>query len=741
MARIFCIIALSTAFFVVDAYAEKSRPANIDQGLNLLKGKKYLGAFDSFSEIDTNSDERLEAQVDYLMGFALFRAGSFRLAEERLSYVADNPILGDYALFHIAKIQADGGRYEEAVKTAERFLENFPYSPLVSEIVLLNAKALEAIGMEDDAVRLLEKHIGSYPANAHEALWLLAENLEKTGDVEKAYRTYQKIFYGYPHTELAEPARMETVRMKKSSEDLFRIAPLSEKMMRAKLLMKNRMYEDAESYIRGMEMSGLTDDQRAKLIFMRAKSLDRMNRDDEAITVYQSITQEMPQTASSVDAMYYMAKIHWNRGNNRKTVRILDKLIADYPTDEKAAYAYNILGRIAESMGNYKLAVDKWRTAVKNYPAKDIAEVCLWRIGFRHYLLGNHKQAGRVFAEFLKKYPQSDQLSKILYWKGRNLIKQGKSIKAFVIYERIMNKFPLSYYSMLASGGMDRQIYTHMLRFKSYEEKLEKIINRRINSFVFEYEKQPELNETQMRLFEASRNWIELGFRERAKPLLNSLAVIIKPTQGELIWICNLYYLAGYYGDIPWRLQALVENPEISSGQKNLLTMMMYPVPHWRTIVSESKKNNLDPMLALAVIRQESRFDPDSISTSNARGLMQIIPPTAKRILKVLSMEDYSDNLLHEPETNIKMGVFYLAALIRKSQGEIAPALASYNAGMKTVRKWLKRNSYDEVEIFIETIPYPETRRYVKRVLRNYGIYKTIYDYAVRTEVRDRPSE
>lgn len=84
--------------------------------------------------------------------------------------------------------------------------------------------------------------------------------------------------------------------------------------------------------------------------------------------------------------------------------------------------------------------------------------------------------------------------------------------------------------------------------------------------------------------------------------------------------------------------------------------------------------------------------------------------------------------MLHEPEVNIRMGVYYFAELLKKSQGELAPAIASYNAGSRAVKQWLKKIPYDNVEVFIERIPYPETRGYVKKVLRNYGMYHRLYD-------------
>lgn len=709
------------------ARAEHGDPqAHIAKSLKLLKSEKQMDAFYSLEKIDTSIHKSLKPKVDYLSGFALFRAGLLKPAEERLKAVADDPFMGDYALLHIAEIQAEEGRYEEVIRTADKLSENFRYSLLLGEITLKKAKALGFAGREKTAIKLLEKHLAQKPKNAPSALMQLALNLEKTGDNVKAYKTYQQVFYRYPQDELAERARLETLRLRKTYGKIFPTAPLSEKIARVKLLMKYRKYKEVESSVRTIKLSGLTDKQLARLLLWQARSLDKTGRDDEAIALYRRITYEMPKTSSRVGAMYHMAKAHWNMGGNFKAEHVMEQLIAEYPKSEKAPYALYVSGIIAENRGDYRLAIRRWNRAAKAYPKTDVAETCLWRIGFRRYLMGDYEKAEKVFDGFMKKYPQSSLYGRILYWKGRSLAKRGDE-RELTIFARLINEFPLSYYSMLASGSIDMQPFIRQTRFKPYEEELGEIINRSVIGIPEKYRPQPELSNRQKWFLEASQNWIDLGFMERVGPLLDKLAEEIKPEGGQLLWICHLYYRAGYYSRIFWRLQILLQKPGISEEQKVFLTMMMYPLPHWRTILVEAERNRIDPMLALAVIRQESRFDASSVSSSDARGLMQIIPPTAMRISKLLDIEDYSDDMLHEPETNIRMGTFYLSTLVKKSKGELPQALASYNAGARVVRRWLKRIPYDDVEVFIERIPYPETRSYVKNVLRNYGVYKNIY--------------
>ena len=730
---------VAALIFVCLAWTSPAHPSEhplqqFERGVNLLNSGDHTGAFNLLSRIDPGANELFRVRINYMGGFALFKSGRLGEAVEMLSTVADNVLVGDYALLHIAKMHSYEERFEEVIKTTDRMKNRFPYSPLLGEMALLKAEALAETGKLDKAVKLLQKHIKTKPKNGDEALWLLAHVLEKTNRLDEAYKTYQRIFYRYPHTALAEPARTQTVRLYNSHRGRFRTGKPPEKLKRVKILMKERQYAEAELYIRSINTSKLSDDLRAKLLIQLARALDRINKDGEAIKIYLRIVTRLKKTDSRPLALYYMARMQWNRGSRETAQKLMDRLVKEYPKHDRAPTALYVSGRIDESGGDHERAISKWMRAVDNYPKSDIAPTILWSVGWNYYNKGNYIKSQNAFNRFIKEYPDSGQIKKVLYWQGRGLIENGNSSDKVPQFDRLLAEFPNSYYTLLVANGGDNSLYTHMVRFHPDEEMLDEILDRNIASAVKQYQTRPQLNGKHNWALESSRNWLALGFRERAKLLLDILAKEIKPTNGHLVWLSNLYYRAGFYGDVFWRLDMAIANMDMDNEQKRFLSTIMFPVPHWETVLIESERYNVDPMLVLSVMRQESRFDTDIVSRADARGLMQIIPPTGARLSKQLEIENYSAELLHDPEINIKMGVYYLSSLLRRSGGELAPALASYNAGMRVVKKWLQRLPYDDVSKFIETIPYPETRGYVKNVLRNYGIYQTIYYKALRTE-------
>jgi len=158
----------------------------------------------------------------------------------------------------------------------------------------------------------------------------------------------------------------------------------------------------------------------------------------------------------------------------------------------------------------------------------------------------------------------------------------------------------------------------------------------------------------------------------------------------------------------------LADHPETMTPS---VSALLFPVRYWKEIVDNTSK--ADPVLVKALIRQESAFNKAARSRAKAAGLMQLIYPTAKRY------GIREPRQLLSPEKNIHAGSEFLAGLI-EDFGSVELALAAYNAGPAIVRQWQKRYPTDNVDLFVEMIPYTETREYVRLVKRNYKVYQSI---------------
>ena len=150
----------------------------------------------------------------------------------------------------------------------------------------------------------------------------------------------------------------------------------------------------------------------------------------------------------------------------------------------------------------------------------------------------------------------------------------------------------------------------------------------------------------------------------------------------------------------------------------------MYPLKFWNELQQAAQSYKVDKFLLLALVREESYFNPNAVSSSNAVGLGQVIPPTGKQIAKKLGITKYN---LFDPSTSLKFGAFYLAQCIDDFNGNWQCALAGYNGGPHNVKKWIAERSTAKMDEWVEWIPFKETRQYVKKVIKTYYAYKMLY--------------
>lgn len=187
------------------------------------------------------------------------------------------------------------------------------------------------------------------------------------------------------------------------------------------------------------------------------------------------------------------------------------------------------------------------------------------------------------------------------------------------------------------------------------------------------------------------------------KPTPHSERSWIRP-RGRAFWLILLGVLAIF-----------LARPLALGGMR-----LVYPFPYRDLIEQEASRHDLDPLLVVSVMRVESGFAPEARSGVGARGLMQLMPATAAWVARKADVADFDPDRLEDPETNIRLGCWYLGYLKRQFPGELSLILAAYNGGEGNVAKW--RRTPDALEA-----AFPETRQYVRRGLQTYRMYRLLY--------------
>lgn len=151
-----------------------------------------------------------------------------------------------------------------------------------------------------------------------------------------------------------------------------------------------------------------------------------------------------------------------------------------------------------------------------------------------------------------------------------------------------------------------------------------------------------------------------------------------------------------------------------------------YPIKYEEYVYKYSNEYNIDAMLTYAIIKAESNFEEKCVSRSGAIGLMQVMEDTAKEQTEKMNIQ-YTDELLYNPEDNIKIGLSYFSYLYKYFSDNYILAAIAYNAGIGNTEKWIQDGIITDTGTGIENIPFKETNMYVRKIIGNYTIYKELY--------------
>jgi soluble lytic murein transglycosylase len=201
----------------------------------------------------------------------------------------------------------------------------------------------------------------------------------------------------------------------------------------------------------------------------------------------------------------------------------------------------------------------------------------------------------------------------------------------------------------------------------------------------------------------------------------------MRQSQGD--YLDGIYQVASLAdGSTPEKQQAFAE-----LGQRPDYWHGVYPFPYANLIQTWAAQRQINPLLVVALIRQESRFSPKIRSAVGATGLMQVMPDTARWIKQSTGLDGYD---LTDPEDSIQLGTWYLDHTHAEYNNHSLFAVASYNAGPGNVAKWIQRGGYSDADDFAEKIPFPETKGYIRSVFGGYWNYLRLYDPGIAAQVK-----
>jgi soluble lytic murein transglycosylase len=489
----------------------------------------------------------------------------------------------------------------------------------------------------------------------------------------------------------------------------------AQRLERAERLLQGRAYQPAQSEAEALLGEPLEPAQRDRAFRVSFEAARRPAQYDAAAAIAQRALAALPSERRA-HWLLELARLQQRRGRDQ-AVGLLDRLVRQYPKSPEAAEALLIKAQLLDSANRPTDARAVYRTLATAHPDEPEAGTALWRLAWSAWFRSAHAEAGSLWGQMLKVRGGQSQREAAAYWSGRASEERGAREQAVRQYAQLVADAPRTYYGVLAGRRATAHVAPSRppavslpadplepLKADGRYARIEAL--RAVGLGEVADEELDELTRRShgdpRRLFAISAAWVQEARHHMALRILKRHFYGIARTGSE--------------------------------AAPRAFWEMLYPMA-WRTeVTAAAQRASVDPLLVAAVVREESAYDPRARSRVGARGLMQLMPDTARPLARARGPDFANGDLLDDPGANVEMGAAYFAGLLRDF-GDPRLATAAYNAGPGRVREWWGGRRTSDIEAWVEHIPYDETRGFVKRVMLSWEEYRRLYGRRAEDDV------
>lgn len=627
----------------------------------------------------TGPSDSQDRQALLLLGAAYFAQGDTGAARAPLEqYLELGGPASAYAQLYLAQVDSREGKLDSAVQRFnEALAADLPGESAYQGQLLLAGVQVQR-GERDAAIAAYRAAADAAPTatKAAEALWLLAD---AAGNDEIGRGALATLIAGYPVTDRALEA-LDDPRVKDNPE----VSALET----ATVYLNNRRNDEATAAFRAIVAGGGSDVPQAQ--YSLGILSERAEDWQGAIDHYDAAIAALAPGENDV----LRAQASWDRAT------------------------------VLERIGLTSDAIDAY-AAVSGYSVSNTrAPEGLFRAGYLAYILGRSDDSIVYWTRYRTVARSAEDRARADYWLAEASAYNGDFDSQATYLAAAADDDQLDYYGMRAAARLAGEtgfpeaagITPPVPDWARYEAWLAGWAG-------------PEDTAATDALF-AGNAWLgavdlyEAGLVDRADQAFSAL---LAANSGDAWLAYRLIRAIGSYHR-PWitspAASGLLNEPDAPPEALQL----MYPLEYWTPVQQEAEANGLSPLMLLALIRQESLYDPSAVSSANALGLTQVVPSTAEGIAKDLGIEGFKESDLLKARTSIKFGAYYLGTSLAGFGGKLPPTVAGYNAGPGTSAGWWDAAGQDP-DLFLESIPYAETRLFAEVVQENYARY--LYAYGV----------
>ncbi len=628
-----------------------------------------------------------------------------------------------------------------------------------SEALLLSAYCLEGLSRPAEALpryrRFLELADTSFKPVA---LWRMAVCSAALSDFPGAEAALRELILASPNAASADKALPLAQSLFAQGKSAFQPDAPEALLERARVLIDRGQASKALALLKPLAMTPQAD--QAQVLYLTGKAQYAKRNTQTSVQTLEDAVSLSPRSDVAPWAMYHQARGYWRLAGPEDYRRMEELLIAAprlAPERADLAEACRRLlmlsrleqGRFAQALETAAEIVDR------GMPQSEITEQAALLTGLIKMALDDPAGAGTALEDFLDRYPKSAEAAGAHYWLGRAFEAQDDPIQASGWYRAVLTRWPNGYYGSLAAPRLTALGQTPPPANAEGECPLPALAapapagnpaataagrSQGLPDGTSGSKADGPSGSQAARVSGQGSEAVRLGLEraggleratlpELAERELSALAVAY-PRDGVLA--LHLATLETSLGNHMAAVRAASRAFPgcLAKGTRTELAPLrdiFYPRRFAEIIAQHLAGSGVDTNLLCGLIRQESFFEQNAVSPAGAVGLMQLMPATAKSLAAHMGDTAFNPATLRDPAVNIRYGVRFFLDRFAEYNGNLAYTLASYNAGRVKLKVWMENLGNIDRELFVEFIPYTETREYVKRIVANQEMYAKLY--------------
>ncbi len=626
-------------------------------------------------------------------------------------------VLADYLHYWLLQAYEHAGLLQEAATLVLAFTDGHLESRVRVAMLYEGGALFSKAGKCQMARSVLSQALAESPKhpNAPSALFQLGTCAGLLGQQEKMVEIFRELWWRFP---LAQESVQAQLWVAQENAGVF-VPTIEEQFQRAMSFYKGGALKKAINDFEKVLAVSKKTPQYFKSQLTSAKAWVRLKQYDQAEIVLQKLTQS--SSSRQDDAWVWLGRSYLRHGKGEALGNLVKILPTDRLTADQQAQIHTFHGIWLQDHDRWPEAIQAYQNAFRVAQTGSKKLNALWQVGWIQYQNEQFDEAVDIFQKIIQQTenPQSTffrhAFSQAWYWLARSEEQMGHIVLASQHFKQLNQAYPFTYYGQLAQirlGETNGQSpsWTVFAAMDSPKKGISPQLKQDLH-----FQKIQVLQAVQLSK-EAVQELEQVYSRYGSDAeIFQELASLAAETEAYDI---GIRLAIRHFGSTLRTGQLPPASPAWSGA---------FPMGYQHMIQSFVPRH-VDPFLVAGLIREESLYSARVVSPVGAIGLMQLMPATAKRVASHLNLTDskFETNWLYEPHHNIQLGTHFLGQLLDEFQGNIIYSVAAYNAGPQAVQRWMAQYGQRPADEFVELIGYKETRRYVKRVVGSYRIYRML---------------